>query len=412
MSHGGTGVSRWEALGILMVLGFLNYLDRNLLLPLQSQIAAELHLSNTQIGALSTSFHLVYAFTAPLVGYLSDRFTRKTILILSVTLWSVVTAMSGLSTGFLSLLLWRALTGLGEGGYFPTAISLIGDLFPQRLRGRAIALHGACVTLGGGAGMAVGGALGERFGWRTPFLLVIVPGLALALVLKLRFREPARQPTAGEAKVAPTAARPYLRVIGSAPVALISACACLATFGFQGMTTFLPKYLTDGGAAARSSGLQLGLAFAFTLVGQLSGGWLSDHVAARSPAARPLLVALPYLLVAPLIALATQFTAFMTVALFAVAQIARGFAEPNIYGTLIDTTAAGERGSAQGFLLMTSFAGASASGVVGGALIDGVGYGATMVTFAIAALIAGGLALTLSFRLRRAQADLPAARSR
>jgi len=164
VGRGALEIGRWGALGLLMTLAFLNYMDRNLILPLLGSIGRDLHLEEDRLGAFATGFHIVYGASAPLVGRLADVWPRKRILLVAVAGWSVVTATSGLAAGFLSLLVFRALTGLGEGGYFPTALSLIGDLFPKELRGRAIALHGACTTLGGSAGYAIGGAMGQRFG--------------------------------------------------------------------------------------------------------------------------------------------------------------------------------------------------------------------------------------------------------
>jgi len=178
------GMSRWEALGILMVLAFLNYMDRSLLPPALNSIKKDLGLTSGQAGMLATGFFAVYAIMAPISGILADRFSRKRILLFAVVTWSIVTALSGTATGFATLLVWRALTGLGEGGYFPTALSLIGDLFEKNQRGKAIALHGVCTTLGGAAGLALGGILVGEFGWRMPFFLAIVPGLVLAGVLR------------------------------------------------------------------------------------------------------------------------------------------------------------------------------------------------------------------------------------
>ena len=79
-------MSRWEALGILMVLAFLNYMDRNLLFPAVDSIAKEFDLSGGQQGALSSGFYLVYALSAPTAGYLADRLRRKRILLFAVVM--------------------------------------------------------------------------------------------------------------------------------------------------------------------------------------------------------------------------------------------------------------------------------------------------------------------------------------
>jgi MFS family permease len=364
-------MSRWEALGILMVLAFLNYMDRNLLFPAVDDIRNEFGLSWGQVGMLSSGFFLVYAITAPLAGYLADRLSRKRILLFAVVMWSVVTALSGTAGGFASLLLFRALTGFGEGGYFPTALSLIGDLFEKNQRGKAIALHGVCTTLGGAAGLAVGGVLVGAFGWRMPFFLAIVPGLLLAVVLYVRFEEPTRGQR--ESEPPPPAGvkrRLWIVIVLSTPVLLISLSALAAAFSMTGLLSFLPSFLQNHHhMTAGEAGILTGVAFAATLLGQLTGGFLSDGLASRITGVRPLLVAVAYLLAAPaVLGIAYLPAATLAVAAYALTQVGRGFAEPNLYGTVMDSVAVHERGSAQGFLLFMTFAGSTVAPTVAGLL--------------------------------------------
>ena len=408
-------MSRWSALAILMTLAFLNYLDRNLIFPLFDPISRDLGLDPASLGAIASGFHIVYALSAPLLGMVSDRLSRKVILLVSLITWSVVTALSGTATGFTSLLVFRALTGLGEGGYFPTAVSLIGDLFGRTERGLAIALHGVCTTLGGSAGYAVGGALGARLGWRAPFFLAVVPGLVLAVVLALRFREPVRggadgtqeETPAGNddgtpAAASPVVRRPYYAIVTSPAVGLIALAACAAGFAMNGLNTFLPLYLVqERGIALDQAGTLTGAFFAAALVGQLSGGILSDRFAARVTGARPLLVALPYIAVAPLaVAIAHADAVLVALVCYGATQLGRGFAEPNIYGTILDGVPAHERGTAQGFLLMLTFAGSAAAPWLAGIVIRISGYAAAIHWLALASAAAGGLAFALFVHVR------------
>jgi MFS transporter, Spinster family, sphingosine-1-phosphate transporter len=403
------GTSPGEALALLVALAFLNYADRNLLLPALAPIGRELTLSDAQLGLLSSGFHLVYAITAPLVGYLADRLPRKRIILLVLCAWSVVTASSGLAWGFASLLILRALTGLGEGGYFPAAVSLIGDLFAPAARGRAIAIHGAAATLGGSAGLAAGGVLASRIGWRATFLAAIVPGLVLAAVFHARFREPPRGALAAlePSPRGPTGTRrAYLRIVLSMPVLLISLAACAAALSMQGVNTFMVKFFEEQrGVSAELAALLTSLGFAFSLVGQLSGGWASDSLTRRSRGARPLLAGAAYLLAAPmLLALALVDSVPLDVACYAASQIGRGFAEPSLYGTIIDALPAEERGTAQGFLLLCTFGGATAGSWVAGLLSDGFGLDRAIASLSLFSAISGALALVLSGHLRRREA--------
>lgn len=379
-------MNRWEALGILMVLAFLNYMDRSLLPPALNSIKKELGLSGGQAGALATGFFAVYAFTAPLAGYLADRLQRKRILLFAVILWSIVTALSGTATGFATLMLWRALTGLGEGGYFPTALSLIGDLFEKNQRGKAIALHGICTTLGGATGLALGGVLVDQFGWRMPFFLAIVPGLLLASVLWVRFQEPERGQRETEPPPGPgVARRGYLSIATSTPVLLISLAACAAAFSMNAIYTFMPSFLQDAhGMTKTEAGVLTGVAFAATMLGQLAGGFSSDGLASRIVGVRPLLVAIAYAVAAPaVLGIAHLHAVTFAVVAYAVTQVGRGFGEPNLYGTVMDSVAAHERGTAQGFLLAMTFAGSTAGPLVAG-LLQETHYDSAVHRFAVA----------------------------
>src|SRR5207249_2620618 len=126
------------------------------------------------------------------------------------------------------------------------------------------------------------------------------------------------------------------------------------------------------------------------LIGQLAGGFLSDRLYQRVPGSRPLLVAVACFSVWPA-ALALTRVGPLPLALvcYGVTQLARGFAEPNIYGTNIDATTPGERGSAQGFLLMLNFIGGAISPIVVGWVIHEHGHRAAIDGLGGAAAIAG-----------------------
>ncbi|WP_394830652.1 MFS transporter [Pendulispora rubella] len=396
-------MNRWGALGLLMALAFLNYMDRHLVFPLQGLIGKEFHIDTGKLGALTTGFTIVYAASAPLIGALSDRFSRKTILLTALLGWSVVTMMSGTATGFASLLVWRALTGLGEGGYFPTAVSLIGDLFGPNQRGKAIALHGVCTTLGGSAGYAMGGFLGEHFGWRMPFFLSVLPGVVLAGVLARYFREPVRGTTGPSKSESREKPRAYWRIVTSPPVLLIALAACAAMYSMNGLNTFLPLYLVEARhVSVSSAGVLTGAFFACTLFGQLAGGTVSDALAGRLRGARPLLVGFAYFGVMPAAFAIVHIDAvFVALACYGLTQFGRGWAEPNLYGTIIDSVPAHERGTAQGFLLLMTFTGASLSPWVAGMIIKQSGYVPVVHMLATSAGVAALLAFALVVYVRR-----------
>src|SRR5690606_19363246 len=174
-------------------------------------------------------------------------------------------------------------------------------------------------------------------------------------------------------------------------------------FAMNGLNSFLPMYLErERGVSVADAGLLTGAFFSATLIGQLAGGFASDWGVKRWTGARPLLVALPYLAGAPAVAMIVHSPSVMpALVCYGLAQLARGFAEPNSYGTILDAVSSRERGSAQGFLLLLTFAGSSAGGWPAGMLIKHYGYALTIHGFAVSAAVAGTLAVTLFVWLRR-----------
>ena len=176
----------------LLVLAYtLSMCDRMILSILFPDIKAEFGLSDTQLGLLGgLSFALFYATMGLPIARLSDQHSRKRIIIVSLVIFSVMTAFSGLAAGFISLLLLRVGVGIGEAGVNPASHSIIADYFPPKRRGFAM----ATLMLGGSFGMILGGGgmIAEAYNWRIALVSVGVPGLLLAFFMAKLLREPAR----------------------------------------------------------------------------------------------------------------------------------------------------------------------------------------------------------------------------
>ena len=178
----------------LLVLAYtLSMCDRMILSILFPDIKAEFGLSDTQLGLLGgLSFALFYATMGLPIARLSDQHSRKRIIIISLVIFSVMTAFSGLAAGFISLLLMRVGVGIGEAGVNPASHSIIADYFPPQRRALAM----ATLMLGGSFGMMLGfvggGFIADAYGWRIALVSVGVPGLLLAAAMARLLREPAR----------------------------------------------------------------------------------------------------------------------------------------------------------------------------------------------------------------------------
>jgi MFS family permease len=237
--------SRLAALALLFAINLFNYLDRQILAAVLPEIRTDLlgmfgSSAQVKAGFLATAFLVTYMLAAPVLGRLADRFSRWLLIAVSVALWSLASGWSGLASSFTGLLLSRMAVGIGEAGYGPSAPALISDLFPIESRGRALALFSLAMPVGGALGYLFGGYAAAHWGWRSAFLLVVPPGLLLAL-LCLRFRDLYRVRPAD----APKASRiTVLRSLFSVPSYRLNCAAMTAmTFTLGGIAFWMPDYI-------------------------------------------------------------------------------------------------------------------------------------------------------------------------
>jgi len=274
------------ALGILSTVYAINLLDRQILSMLLVPIQEDLGISDTALGFLTgTSFALFYATAGIPIARWADRGTRTHVIAVGLTLWSAATAACGLARSFTQLAIARVLVGVGEAAGSPPAHSLIADYFPPARRARSIALYTMGGSVGIGLGYALGGFLGEQFGWRMTFFIVGLPGLLMALVVRFIVREPPRGAIEGRAEVGEQPAvgdaiRLLLGIRSYRQIAIATSLYCIASYGFM---MWVPTFLVRVHEMGRSeSGGWLGLISAVCgLAGAYTGGWLTDYGVAR-----------------------------------------------------------------------------------------------------------------------------------
>src|SRR5215813_1361519 len=158
-------------LAVLTGLNILNYIDRNVLFAVQSEVKKEFLVTDGQIGWLTGAFFFTYMFAAPLVGWLGDRYPRKNIIVIGIFIWSGFTFLTWLVHDYNQLLFRHAIVGIGEASYATIAPTLIADSFPPTRRGRMLSIFYLGLPAGSALGILVGGPLGQQFGWRVPFML-------------------------------------------------------------------------------------------------------------------------------------------------------------------------------------------------------------------------------------------------
>jgi MFS family permease len=193
----------------------MNFYDRGIVAAVMEPIRKEWGLSDTSLGAVGTVFIVVYALVGLPLGRLADRWSRARLLAVSAAVWSLLTAGSGLAWNYLSLAVARLGVGVGEAGCAPAANSLIGDLFPSRMRARAISLFMLGLPFGTLLNFLLSGSIAAAWGWRAAFLVASVPGLVLA-ALALLIHEPVRG-AADDYRAPPAQSRSAFRRVIASP---------------------------------------------------------------------------------------------------------------------------------------------------------------------------------------------------
>lgn len=296
---------------VMFAINLFNYLDRYVLPAALSKIQNEFGLSDTQAGALSTAFLLVYAVAALPLSIWADRGVRKNIISICVAIWSGATFLSGLATGFWTLFGARALVGIGEAGYYPAGTSLLSDYYPRAARARVMSKWGAGSLVGLAIGFSLGGILAGSLGWRLAFFITGAPGLVFA-ALAWRMREPVRgsadgwrHPAEGDAPV--QLFGPQLRLLFGTRTVVVSILLQIFAFWVLGAAAYwLPVYLQRAfgfkeGKAGTVSGAVLVVA---GLIGVLLGGVLADRLTERWASGRVLACGITLAAAAPCFALA------------------------------------------------------------------------------------------------------------
>ena len=176
----------WVVVALLWTVALLNYMDRQMLSTMQAAMKADIAELNKAeaFGALMAVFFWVYGFVSPLAGMIADKVSRKWLIVGSLFVWSVVTFLMGYADSFRELYGLRALMGLSEALYIPSALSLIADWHSGKSRSLAIGIH----TTGFYVGQAIGGfgAMAAMiFSWQSTFHGFGLIGIVYSFVLIL-----------------------------------------------------------------------------------------------------------------------------------------------------------------------------------------------------------------------------------
>ncbi len=279
---------RRYALGLLLAVNLLNYIDRQVLFAVFPLIKIDLHLSDTALGFLGSAFMFSYLLFAPLFGWLGDHWSRTRLAAGGLVVWSMATALAGFVPGYRTLLAARATVGVGEASFGTVSPGLISDFFPKERRGQILSWFYVAIPVGSALGYLLGGVLGQRYGWHAAFLLVGVPGLLLAIPLAL-LRTP---PRGGDDAPHPDFNHPLPEGEGKDYSALFRnrafVCNTLAmaamTFAIGGLAQWLPSFLhrVHSLDVAKGNTLFGATTVIAGILGTMAGGWLGDYWQKRS----------------------------------------------------------------------------------------------------------------------------------
>ncbi|MDA1074897.1 MAG: MFS transporter [Proteobacteria bacterium] len=271
-------------LGVLVVVYVFNFIDRQILAILAPSIQIDLGLSDLQLGALSgVAFGIFYATLGIPIARLADRYSRVNIISICLAIWSLMTALSGMAGNFWQLLIARIGVGIGEAGGSPPSHSLLADYFAPDKRATALGIYALGIPVGILFGNLAGGWINEYFGWQNAFFLVGIPGVVLAIVMKMSVKEPPRGYSDGKSSA--TAAVPFRAVLsrmwGYKSFRQLSLGAATQAFVGYGAIAFMPLFLVrTHGMSSSEVGTALGLIIGIGGgVGTFLGGWLGDRCA-------------------------------------------------------------------------------------------------------------------------------------
>ena len=283
---------RYQVVLIFVVFAIITYLDRNSMSSLSKGIAAELHLSKTQLGFIFSAFSLAYGLFEIPTGLMVDKIGPKKTLFRIVIWWSVFTLLTGLATGFYFLLIVRFLFGAGEAGAFPTVSVAISRWFPAAERGRIQSIVWMGSRMGGALAPILSIYLAGEYGWRTVFYIFGSLGLVWASVWWIWFKDEPRDMKGispeevqlieenRSVKSTSHSLLPWKTVLKNGNLWALMGMYHFLLYGAYFYMSWMPEYLEKGrGIAKEDLGWMTSLPFIVGMAGCLVGGFASDYLA-------------------------------------------------------------------------------------------------------------------------------------
>ena len=394
----------WIVVALLWVVALLNYMDRQMLSTMQEAMKVDIvELNKAEaFGALMAVFLWIYGFMSPVAGMIADRFSRKWLVVGSLFVWSAVTYLMGYADDFHELYWLRAVMGISEALYIPSALSLIADWHQGKSRSLAIGVHMTGLYVGQAIG-GFGATVAAIFSWHSTFHWFGIIGIIYSLILVVTLRENPAHTLVKERPIALGEKKPSLF---SGLSVLFSTCAFwiilfyFAAPSLPGWATknWLPTLFSESlNIPMSEAGPISTITIAFSsFIGVIVGGILSDRWVQKNIRGRVYTGAIGLGLTIPalmLLGFGHSFVAIIGAGLLF--GIGFGVFDANNMPILCQFVSAKYRGTAYGIMNMIGvFAGAAVTELLG-KWTDGGNLGQGFAMLSVIVLVA--LALQLYF---------------
>lgn len=368
----------WLVVGLLCVVGCLNYLDRIMITTMRTSIVEAIPMSDAQFGLLTSVFLWVYGLLSPFAGYLADRFSRSRVIIVSLFIWSLVTWLTAHATTFEELLATRALMGLSEACYIPAALALISDYHKGATRSLALGIHLAGIMIGQSLGF-LGGWIAEVYRWNDAFTVFGIVGVVYAVGLFFFLRDSKTgHSTPEESSSTGISFLSGVKDLFSRKsfIALLAFWGLLGIIGWM-ILGWLPTYYKEHfNLSQTTAGIYAtGYMHPLSMVGAILGGFLADRWSKRNNKSRILVPVIGLLIAAPAVFFASNTDViYIAIGGFMVYALTRVFSDTNLMAVLC--MVANKRYIATGYGILNMFAcivgglGIYASGALRDAHVD------------------------------------------
>lgn len=392
----------WLVVALLWIVALLNYMDRQMLSTMQEAMKADIAELNRAeaFGALMAVFLWIYGLVSPFAGIVADRISRRRLVIGSLFVWSGVTWLMGYASNFQELYILRAVMGISEALYIPSALSLIADWHEGKSRSLAIGIHMTGLYVGQAVG-GFGATIAATFSWNATFQWFGIIGIAYSVILAMLLHDRPKAPSANTEKVSTEATKGKKENLWSGLSIVFSTWAFwvilfyFAAPSLPGWATknWLPTLFAEnlGIPMAEAGPISTITIAASSFIGVIAGGVLSDKWVMRNIRGRIYTSAIGLGMTVPaLVLLGVGHSIIAVVGAGVLFGVGYGMFDANNMPILCQIISAKYRATAYGIMNMVGvFAGAAVTHILG-RFTDGGNLGtafAVLGSVVLAALI-------------------------